>query len=389
MNMTVRACSQVEDYLVVPSHMRVRTLDLFCGGGGSSWGAQAAGAEIVCGVDGWKIAAETFGTNFPGAKAIHLTMNEGTTPGVIGLTGGIDLILSSPECTNHTCAKGRRERDEESKRTAFFVLNFARELKPRWIVLENVLHMRNWNGYNSLVAEIETLGYLVRPQELNASDFGVPQSRRRLFLLCDREAMPSEVCRPGISHIPVRVILDPEGTWTSTPLYNGKRAKNTLARAERAMEALGRGVSFLIVYYGSDGSGGWQLLDRPIRTLTTLDRFGLVTWDGDTPMFRMLQVPELRRAMGFSQEYVLDKGSRRDKIRLLGNGVCPPVMEAVIRSLVECRPSIDASCRDAKSELYNQCSALEPEGLATNRPKDCSADLPPFFLNMRIAAPRT
>ena len=43
----------------------------------------------------------------------------------------------------------------------------------------------------------------------------------------------------------------------------------------------------------TDGSGGWQPLDRPLRTLTTLDRFGLVTWDGNQPMLRMLQVDEL------------------------------------------------------------------------------------------------
>jgi DNA (cytosine-5)-methyltransferase 1 len=47
----------------------------------------------------------------------------------------------------------------------------------------------------------------------------------------------------------------------------------------------------------------------------------------------MLQVPELMRAMGFEANYILSLGSRRDRIKILGNGVCPPVMEAVVRSL--------------------------------------------------------
>lgn len=314
--------------------MRLKTLDLFCGGGGSSWGAQAAGAEIACGVDAADIAAKTYATNFPKAKALHQTLDEFSTPEHLGITEKIDIILSSPECTNHTCAKGNRERDEESKRTAMYVLNFARALKPRWVVLENVVHMRSWNGYDALLSEIQGLGYFIRPQTLDASDFGVPQTRRRLFLLCDRDRMPSEVKGVDVEPPQVKDILDPEGTWKCTPLDNGRRAKATLARAQRAIQALGRGVPFLIVYYGTDGSGGWQPIDRPIRTLTTLDRFGLVTWQKDTPMLRMLQVPELRRAMGFDQDYVLDKGSRRDQIRLLGNGVCPPVMEAVVRTLV-------------------------------------------------------
>lgn len=314
--------------------MSVRTIDLFCGGGGSGWGAQAGGAEIVCGVDAWDIATRTYAANFPDARALNLTLAEDSAPTVLGdELGEVDLILASPECTNHTCAKGSRPRDEGSRRTALYLLNFARDLGPRWMVLENVVHMRSWDGYHPLIADIEALGYQVRPQVLDAADFGVPQTRRRLFLLCDRERKPDEVVVPTGTPKAASTVLDPAGTWPSRPLYAPKRAAGTLARAERAIAQLGRRVPFLIVYYGSDGSGGWQPLSRPLRTLTTLDRFGLVTWVDDTPMLRMLQVPELRRAMGFDDGFVLDQGTRRDRIRLLGNGVCPPVMAAVVRSL--------------------------------------------------------
>jgi DNA (cytosine-5)-methyltransferase 1 len=50
-------------------------------------------------------------------------------------------------------------------------------------------------------------------------------------------------------------------------------------------------------------------------------------------MLRMLQVPELREAMGFDAAFRLDCGSRRDKIKLLGNGVCPPVMRSIVEAL--------------------------------------------------------
>jgi DNA (cytosine-5)-methyltransferase 1 len=312
--------------------MALRTLDLFCGGGGSSLGARAAGAEIVCGVDAWDIASRTFQGNFPNAAALNVLLGESSAPADLGVDlGGIDLIIASPECTNHTCAKGSAPRDEGSKRTARYVLNFARGLMPRWLVIENVVQMRGWDGYTPFIGELADIGYHVRCQVLDASWFGVPQTRRRLFLLCDREAVPDEIAVPGGAAGTVRDILDPAGTWRSRPLCSEGRAANTLARAEKAIAAIGRGRDFLIVYYGSDGGGGWQPLDKPIRTLTTLDRFGLVTWDGDTPMLRMLQVPELKRAMGF--DGYLGHGSRRDRIKLLGNGVCPPVMTAVVRSL--------------------------------------------------------
>jgi DNA (cytosine-5)-methyltransferase 1 len=107
-----------------------------------------------------------------------------------------------------------------------------------------------------------------------------------------------------------------------------------LERAQRGIDAMGRNP-FLIVYYGSDGAGGWQSLDRPLRTLTTLDRFGLVTWRGREPMLRMLQIDELRTAMGFASSYAFHHGSRRDRIKMIGNAVAPPVMTAIVETLTE------------------------------------------------------
>ncbi len=315
--------------------MTTRVLDIFCGGGGSSWGARNAGAEIACAVDAWPIAVETYRSNFPRASVINATLDETSCPSLVGNIGKIDLILASPECTNHTCAKGSRPRDEASRRTANYIVRFADKLKPRWMILENVVQMRGWDGYTPLIGDLQALGYNVVPQVLDAADFGVPQTRRRLFLLCDREARPSCVELPAKRGVLTAAdVVQLDGPWPSGQLYSERRAPDTIARAERAMKELGKGQPFLIVYYGSDGSGGWQPLNRPLRTLTTLDRFGLVTWSGRTPMLRMLQVPELVRAMGFDASYALAHGSRRDRIKILGNGVCPPVMEAVVRSLL-------------------------------------------------------
>lgn len=317
--------------------MSIRTLDLFCGGGGSSWGAQAAGAEIVCGVDSWDIAVRAYGKNFPNAKAVHLEMTPETWPSALGDIGPIDLLLGSPECTHHTCARGNKQQDEESKRTAFYVANFARRLspRPRWVVIENVVHIRGWEGYQPLISELEALGYQTEVHVLDASRFGVPQTRRRVFIVGDQRRHPPVriPAHPGPAPW-VKGVLSAGGAHRCGPLEIPGRAAPTLARARRAISELGKGVPFLIVYYGTDGSGGWQPVDRPLRTITTLDRFGLVTWEGRTPMLRMLQVEELMAAMGFGEGYSLDGvGTRRDKIRLLGNGVCPPVMAAIVKSL--------------------------------------------------------
>ena len=313
----------------------MRTLDLFCGGGGSSYGARMAGAEIVCGVDASPVATAVFKANFPSARAVTLEMTDRTTVRDLGRRiGPIDLLLASPECTHHTCARGSAPRDEASRATARYVLNFTTALTPRWVVVENVVHMRSWEGYQPLLEALERVGYHLRVEVLDSSRFGVPQSRRRLFIIGDRERPPSRIpLRPGPPQA-ARRIIDPAGTWDTRPLHRNGRAGATLVRATAGMNMLGCGNDFLVVYYGSDGNGGWQSLDKPLRTITTLDRFGLVTWVGMTPMLRMLQPPELQRGMGFREDYSLEAaGSRRERIRILGNGVAPPVMAAIIQAL--------------------------------------------------------
>lgn len=303
---------------------------------------------MACGIDAWPIAIDVYNDNFPGAGVLQTITGE-SDPSLLSDFGPFDLILASPECTNHTCAKGKKPRCENSRLTARHVLEYVRYYRPRWVVMENVVHMRSWTRYQELLDILEKdLGYHVRKQVLNAADFGVPQSRRRLFLICDREQHPALVVPDPARLMPARSIIEPVGTWKTTPLYSPARAKNTLVRAERAMAALPAGQDFLIVYYGSDASGGWQTLDRPLRTLTTLDRFGLVQYRNGEPTLRMLQVPELLRAMGFDPTFRLERGSRRDKVRVLGNGVCPPVMEAVVRSLIKTKDV----CTDAA--VHNQ-----------------------------------
>jgi DNA (cytosine-5)-methyltransferase 1 len=79
-------------------------------------------------------------------------------------------------------------------------------------------------------------------------------------------------------------------------------------------------------YYSSGSGRTGRSLDRPLGTVTCKDRWAVV----DGRRMRMMQPPELRSAMGFDADYQLC-GTRRDQIRLLGNAVCPPVAEYIIR----------------------------------------------------------
>lgn len=317
---------------------QLRAIDLFCGAGGSSYGAQSAGAEIVAGFDNWKPAIKTYIFNFPRAKAIEADIRQLSPQQIKAQIGDIDLILASPECTNHSNAKGTVERSEESRETAFEVVRFAKTFKPKWIVIENVVDMQSWDRHAELLDKLRKLGYFVREVTLNAKDFGVPQSRKRLFILCSLSGEPDEPVSSQQSEKPVRDIIDTTGKYKLSLLRKEGRAENTIKAAERAIATLGNDTPFLLVYYGSarKGNGGWQGMDEPLRTITTLDRFAYVTPGPDGHLMRMLQPEELKRAMGFGPDFklsVVDGLVRRDRIKLMGNGVCPPVMEAIVKSL--------------------------------------------------------
>ena len=313
---------------------RIRTFDMFCGGGGSSFGAAMADAEIVGGIDLWPLATKVFADNFPRARLFEGRVEKIDPHAIVERTGQIDLLLASPECTNHSCARGGRPKVKASQDTAFHVIRYAQAMRPRWIVIENVISMRGWARYPEFLKSLGKEGYAVEEYILDAADYGVPQKRRRLFIICDREAdLPSRIPKKAGPKRSAARIIDRPGTWANSPLDNGKRAAATLERANRGFSTLGWDEPFLIVYYGNDGAGGWQPLNVPLRTITTLDRFGLCEPSENGPMLRMLQVPELARGMGFDDALLLNRGTRRDRVKIVGNGVCPPVMKSIIRTL--------------------------------------------------------
>jgi len=324
----------------------MKFVDLFCGGGLGGRGAVRAGATPILAVDAWNLATETYKANFPDAEVICSPIEE-LNPSKLAKRFKPDILLTSPECTSHSLARGARPVLEKSRETAIGIIPWLKAMNPNWLIVENVKRMKNWSRHNELVKTIEVQKYTVSDLYLNAADFGAPQSRKRMFLVCDKygSTITEEDLLTGNRPFKsARDILDKKGSYKSTPLDKKGRAQPTLERAERAIAALGKNVPFLIVYYSSDYAGGWQSLDVPLRTITTVDRFGLVTWSKGKPYLRMLQPTELIKAMGAGSSarhkaHTLPIGNRRDKVKLCGNGVCTPVMEAIFKKIKQIEKS--------------------------------------------------
>lgn len=319
----------------------MKFVDLFCGGGFGARGAVRAGATPILAVDAWELATQTYMENFPGADVLCSPIEE-LDPVKLAKKYKPDILLTSPECTSHSIARGAKNGSEKSRETAIGIIPWLKTMNPNWLIVENVNRMKKWDRHNELVESIESYGYTVNDLYLNAADFGTPQSRKRMFLVCDKKGSiiteEDLLSLYGKSTKNARSVIHWSGSYKSTPLYKEGRAKATLERAERAMKALGRGNDFIIVYYSSDYAGGWQKLDSPLRTITTVDRFGLVTWEKNIPYLRMLQPSELLKAMGAGpkpkhKSHTLPHGSRREKVKLCGNGVCTPVIEVIIKHI--------------------------------------------------------
>jgi DNA (cytosine-5)-methyltransferase 1 len=186
--------------------------------------------------------------------------------------------------------------------------------------------MRHWKRFEEWTGKLKALGYQINHGTLDARYFSTPQSRRRLFVVCDREAKPDLPANGRITKKTVASVVgrgEPKDKpWQWSYLDIPGRAEATLERANRAIAEPGPKTPFLMVYYGSDGAGGFQTLDRPLRTITTLDRFAYVRPNGKGHEMRMLQPTELAAAMGFPARHKLPGVSRREKIKLIGNAVC-------------------------------------------------------------------
>ena len=164
-----------------------RVLDLFCGAGGFSLGFRSAGFEIVAGIDNDSQALTTYAKNFPEAIALNLNLAhpEDLWLGQLDVLGKIDGIIGGPPCQGFSIA-GKRLIDDPRNYLYRAYIAVVKRIKPTWIAIENVPTIRTMGEgkvFSSIIDDLNQLGYSTSSETLNSSKFGVPQNRRRTFIL--------------------------------------------------------------------------------------------------------------------------------------------------------------------------------------------------------------
>lgn len=172
------------------NNKKFTVLDLFSGAGGLSKGFLDAEYNVLLGVDFDDMALKTFKKNHGSAEVMKLNLfNHDNISKIEEFLSEknikLDVLVGGPPCQGFSLAGPR---NVEDKRNSLYVamVKLAKRVKPKIVVLENVLGMLRLyegKGAKRIIDDFTDLGYKIKPQVLYAPDFGIPQIRKRVFFV--------------------------------------------------------------------------------------------------------------------------------------------------------------------------------------------------------------
>ena len=303
-------------------------IDLFAGAGGWSAGLREAGMEHVCGVELDKTACESYRANHTNIinKNISDVILEDFEPYLRGRV--LDVLVASPPCQSFSRAC-KNNAPTEADRLYVEVIRLAEMLEPEWVVVENVppfqtkiLHDGDrLTAADDLTRQLMSAGYArIESRVLLASNYGVAQLRKRFILIARRSMGPPIPWPDFVSDYDIsiaRFLQNPEDVlpfyWMShqKESYFMERMRTHPAHV-RIVDPSRPAYTLLASYYKSRGSQALVRQDARLRMLTEL---------------------ELRRIMGFSDDYVLC-GGHTAQCRAVCNAVPPPMAFALGRAIM-------------------------------------------------------
>lgn len=306
----------------------MRVIDLFCGAGGMSLGFARAGFEVSLGVDTDNDSIVSFYWAHGGAVVSSTPVEDMTWH-----PGSYDVVLGGPPCQPWSTGGKRLGRADQRDGWPGFV-RAVHDIRPRAFVAENVPGFANTREMNHVAWELGDLGYTVQTRVLDAADYGVPQHRRRLFIVGTPGRF--EWPEPRGRRVPCGSVI------TAQPFGELNQAKVTYCRTPTLRPS---------PYAGMLVNGGGRPLDlsRPAPTVLAsasgnkapwVDTLGVVpayhahlqaggaARSGEVPGARRLGTDELAVLQGFPLGHPF-AGARSSKVRQIGNAVPPPLAYAI------------------------------------------------------------
>ncbi len=288
-------------------------VDNFAGGGGASTGIEAAlGRPVDIAINHDAIAVAMHRANHPKTK--HLCENVWDIDPVDACAGRpVGLAWFSPDCTHFSKAKGKKPVKKHIRGLAWVVIKWAKAVRPRVIMLENVEEFITWGPlikgedgnhypcpkrkgktFKTFVNALRKQGYAVEWKQLRACDFGAPTIRKRLFLVarCDGQCIvwpepthgdpASEDVKSG-RLLPWHTAAECIQWDISCPSIFERKKPLAEATQRRIVKGIMRYViqsanPFIVTYYGEKHPDDFrgQSIHEPVRTQTTENRHGLI-----------------------------------------------------------------------------------------------------------------
>lgn len=166
--------------------MTYRVVSLFSGAGGMDVGIERAGFNVVIASELDSHACNTYRHNHPNVNVIEGDIENPEIFNAIIDNKNIDLVVGGPPCQGFSVA-GKMDKDDPRSKLVFTFCSVVEKLQPKAFIMENVKSLASLAKFedvrNEIVDRMSKVGYQVSMQVLNAKDFGVPQSRERVFFI--------------------------------------------------------------------------------------------------------------------------------------------------------------------------------------------------------------
>ena len=318
----------------------LRVLELFCGIGGCA-AALPAQAQVVAAVDIDRRALAVYGHNFPHPRWCR-AIESLRVAEVAAL--GADLWWLSPPCQPHTRRGHGRDLDDPRSAGLRHAVDLLSALHPRWLALENVPGFESSRSHELLLGTLERLGYEVEEMQLCPTELGIPNRRRRYYLLASLGDPPSvsaprpaprRVARPDPRALPRPKLADFLDPQPDPDLRVEPALLARYARAVDCVDAAAPGAlaaTFTSAYGRSPVYSGSYLKHGP-------------SWRRATPT-------EVLRLLGFPAWYRLPADlPRRTGWALAGNSLSVTAVRHVLAAIPELAigAAIDHATPDAQA----------------------------------------
>ena len=292
----------------------MRTIDLFSGCGGMTLGFQNAGFDVVAAFDNWQPAIDVYKENFQHPIFNTDLSNQEIYSFICDFNP--DMIIAGPPCQDFSSAGKRNETLGRADLSIAFT-DIVTRIQPKWFVMENVDRITKSQTFNRMIEILKKSRYGLSSSVINASYCGVPQSRKRYFLIGQLDGEDDALnyyLNKNQANAPMSVFDYLGDTLGIEYIYRHPRSyqRRAVFSIHEPSPTI-RGVNRPIPKTYKKHSGDLCDIDEKLRPLTTIERSYIQT---------------------FPKTFKF-KGNKSDSEQMIGNAVPVKLAEYVARCILE------------------------------------------------------